>query len=216
MTLQRVSFVVPGGEIEGTLHLPLTRAVGGVAVLHGFGGHPDQPHIVATCEALSDAGVAALRFAYRDHEPPRMTLASALADAGGAVRLLKAHPDVPEAMGVVGFSFGGAVAALVAGRDSRIRAAVLAAAPARFGDDDRFKPLAEVTRTRARVLLIWGSRDTQVPVANAERYASVLSQARVTHRTVIVEGGDHDFSPASPRAVMAQRVAEWCRDSLAT
>jgi len=216
MTLQRVSFVVPGGEIEGTLHLPPTRAVGGVAVLHGFGGHPDQPHIVATCEALSDAGVAALRFAYRDHEPPRMTLASALADAGGGVRLLKAHPDVPEAMGVVGFSFGGAVAALVAGRDSRIRAAVLAAAPARFGDDDRFKPLAEVTRTRARVLLIWGSRDTQVPVANAERYASVLSQARVTHRTVIVEGGDHDFSPASPRAVMAQRVAEWCRDSLAT
>src|SRR2546423_714277 len=122
-----------GGKLEGPLHLPPTRAVGGVAVLHGFGGHPDQPHIVATCEALSDAGVAALRFAYRDHEPPRMTLASALADAGGAVRLLKAHPDMPEAMGVVGFSFGGAVAALVAGRDSRIRAAVLAAAPARFG-----------------------------------------------------------------------------------
>jgi dienelactone hydrolase len=216
MTLQRVSFAVPGGEIEGTLHLPGTRAVGGVAVLHGFGGHPDQPHIVAACDALSDAGVAALRFAYRDHEPPRMTLASALADAGGAIRLLKAHPEVPEAMGVVGFSFGGAVAALVAGRDSRIRAAVLAAAPARFGEDDHFKPLAEVTRTRARVLLIWGSRDTQVPVANAERYAAVLSQARVTHRTVIVEGGDHDFSPAGPRQMMAQRIAEWCRESFAT
>jgi dipeptidyl aminopeptidase/acylaminoacyl peptidase len=145
-----------------------------------------------------------------------MTLASALADAGGAIRLLKAHPEVPEAMGVVGFSFGGAVAALVAGRDSRIRAAVLAAAPARFGEDDRFKSLAEVTRTRARVLLIWGSRDTQVPVANAERYAAVLSQARVTHRTVIVEGGDHDFSPAGPRQMMAQRIAEWCRESFAT
>jgi dipeptidyl aminopeptidase/acylaminoacyl peptidase len=119
-------------------------------------------------------------------------------------------------MGIVGFSFGGAVAALAAGRDSRIRAGVLAAAPARFGDDDKLKPVAEVTRTRARVLLIWGSRDTQVPVANAERYASVLSQARVTHRTVIIEGGDHDFSPAGPRAMMAQRVAEWCRESLAT
>ena len=41
MTLQRVSFVVPGGELEGTLHLPQTRAVGGALVLHGFGGHPD-------------------------------------------------------------------------------------------------------------------------------------------------------------------------------
>ncbi len=216
MTLQRVSFVVPGGELEGTLHLPETRAVGGVAVLHGFGGHPDQPHIVAACEALATAGVAAVRFAYRDHEPPRMTLASGLADASGAIRLLKAHPDIPEAMGVVGFSFGGAVAALVAGRDSRIRAAVLAAAPARFGDDDKLKPLAEVTRSRARLLLIWGSRDTAVPFANAERYASVLSQARVTHRTVIIEGGDHDFAPAGPRQMMAERVAEWCRESLAT
>ncbi len=214
MTLQRVSFVVPGGELEGTLHLPDTRAVGGVAVLHGFGGHPDQPHIVATCEALADAGVAALRFAYRDHEPPRMTLASGLADAGGAVRLLKAHPDIPEAMGVVGFSFGGAVAALVAGRDSRIRTAVLAAAPARFRDD-KFNPIAEVTRTRARVLLIWGGRDTQVPLANAERYAALLSQARVTNRTVVIEGGDHDFAPAGPRETMAQRVAEWCREGLA-
>ena len=214
MTLQRVSFVVPGGELVGTLHLPDTRALGGVAVLHGFGGHPDQPHIVATCEALADAGVAALRFAYRDHEPPRMTLASGLADAGGAVRLLKAHPDIPEAMGVVGFSFGGAVAALVAGRDSRIRTAVLAAAPARFRDD-KFNPIAEVTRTRARVLLIWGGRDTQVPLANAERYAALLSQARVTNRTVVIEGGDHDFAPAGPREKMAQRVAEWCREGLA-
>lgn len=216
MTLQRVSFVVPGGELEGSLHLPETRAVGGVAVLHGFGGHPDQPHIVVACETLAAAGVAALRFAYRDHEPPRMTLASGLADASGAIRLLKAHPDIPEAMGVVGFSFGGAVAAIVAGRDSRIRAAVLAAAPARFGEDDKFKPIAEVTRTRARVLLIWGSRDTEVPLANAERYAAVLSQARVTHRTAIIEGGDHDFAPAGPREHMAERVAEWCRESLAT
>jgi dienelactone hydrolase len=216
MTLQRVSFAVPGGELEGTLHLPDMRAIGGVTVLHGFGGHPDQPHIVATCEALASVGVAALRFAYRDHQPPLMTLASGLADASGAIRLLKAHPDIPEAMGVVGFSFGGAVAALVAGRDSRIRAAVLAAAPARLGDDDKLKPIAEVTRTRSRVLLIWGSRDTQVPIANAERYASVLSQARVTHRTVIVEGGDHDFAPAGPRQMMAERVAEWCRENFAT
>lgn len=215
MTGQRVSFLVPGGELEGTLHLPETRAVGGAAVLHGFGGHPDQLHIIAACEALAVAGVAALRFAYRDHQPPRMTLASGLADASGAIRLLRAHPDIPESVGVVGFSFGGAVAALVAGRDSRIRAAVLAAAPARVGDDDKFKPIAEVTRTRSRVLLIWGSRDTQVPLANAERYAAVLSQARVSHRTVIVDGGDHDFAPAAARDKMAQEVSKWCRENLA-
>ncbi|MEK6207704.1 MAG: alpha/beta family hydrolase [Chloroflexota bacterium] len=215
MPPQRVGIRVESTELDGVLHLPDTSAIGGAAVLHGFGGHPDQPHIVATCEALAKAGVAALRFAFRDHQPPRMTLASALADAAGAIRVLKAHPDVPERLGVVGFSFGGSVAALVAGRDSRIRAAVLAAAPAQFGDDPKWKPVAELSRTRARVLLVWGSRDSQVAFENAERYAAVLSQARVPNRIVTIEGADHDFAPAGPRAKMTETIAEWMRESLA-
>jgi len=214
---QRVSINVESQELDGVLHLAEgAEALGGAAVLHGFGGHPDQPHIVATSEALANAGVAALRFAYRDHDPPRMTLASALADTAGAIRVLKAHPAMPERLAVIGFSFGGAVAALVAGRDSRIRAAVLAAAPAGFGGDPKLKPIAEVTRTRARVLLIWGSRDTQVPLVDAERYAAVLSQARVTHKLVVIDGGDHDFAPAASRANMAAAVADWVRESFSS
>jgi dienelactone hydrolase len=212
---QRVGIRVENTELDGVLHLPETSAVGGAAVLHGFGGHPDQPHIVATCDALAEAGIAALRFAFRDHDPPRMTVASALADAAGAIRVLKAHRDVPERLGVVGFSFGGVVAAIAAGRDSRIRAAVLAAAPAAFGADPTWKPLAELSRTRARVLLVWGSRDTQVPFDNAERYAAVLSQARVPNRIVTIEGGDHDFAPAAARAKMTETVAEWLSETLA-
>ena len=222
MPSQRVGFRVEYTELEGVLHLPEKSAIGGVAVLHGFGGDPGQPHIVATCDALARAGIAALRFAYRDHRPPRMTLESGLADAAGAIRLLKAHPDVPERLGVVGFSFGGTVAALVAGRDSRIRAAVLAAAPAVAGpsfaawsNDGKWKPVAELSRTRARVLLIWGSRDDQVPFENAERYAAVLSQARVPNRIVTIEGGDHDFAPAGPRTKMTETVAKWLRETLA-
>ncbi|HEV8535230.1 MAG TPA: alpha/beta family hydrolase [Candidatus Limnocylindria bacterium] len=213
--LQRVSINVEDRELEGVLHLAEGTALGGAAVLHGFGGHPEQPHIVTTCDALAKAGVAALRFAFRDHQPPRMTLASALADAAGAIRVLKAHPQVPNRLGVVGFSFGGSVAALVAGRDSRLRAAVLAAAPASFGNDPKWKPVAELSRTRARVLLIWGSRDTQVPFEEAERYAAVLSQARVTHRIVVIEGGDHDFNPGEARLKMASTSAGWLRESFA-
>jgi dienelactone hydrolase len=212
---QRVSILVEGRELEGVLHLAAPSAIGGAAVLHGFGGDPDQPHIVATCEALANAGVAALRFAYRDHQPPRMTLATGLADTAGAIRVLKAHPEVPERLGVVGFSFGGAVAALAAGRDSRIRAAVLAAAPAAFGPEPKWKPVAELSRTRARVLLIWGSRDTEVAFDNAQRYAEVLLQARVPHRIVTVDGGDHDFEPSGPRAKMAEAVAAWVSESFA-
>jgi dienelactone hydrolase len=215
VTAQRVGIRVEETELEGILHLPEATTVGGAAVLHGFGGHPDQPHIVATCEALSKAGIAALRFAYRNSQPPRMTLASGLADAAGAIRVLKAHPSIPERLGVVGFSFGGAVAALVAGRDSRIRAAALAAAPARFDGDAKWKPAAELSRTRARVLLVWGSRDNEVPFENAERYAAVLSQARVPNKIVTIDGGDHDFAPAAPRAMMAKTIAEWIHETLA-
>ena len=222
MPTQRVGIRVEDQELDGILHLPDASAVGGAAVLHGFGGHPDQPHIVTTCEALASAGVAALRFAYRDHQPPRMTLATGLADAAGAIRVLKAHPEIPERLGVVGFSFGGTVAALVAGRDSRIRAAVLAAAPAVAGptftawsNDGKWKPVAELSRTRARVLLIWGSRDTEVPAENAARYMAVLTQARVRNELVTIEGGDHDFAPAGPRAKMAATVADWLRSNLA-
>jgi len=149
-----------------------------------------------------------------------MTLDTALADAAGAIRLLKAHPDIPEKLGVVGFSFGGTVAALAAGRDSRIRAAVLAAAPARTSPrsealrDDKWKPAAELSRTRARVLLIWGSRDDQVPIENAERYRSVLSQARVTNTLVVIDGANHDFEPAAARERMTAAVSGWVRESL--
>jgi dienelactone hydrolase len=220
MTVQSVSFTVATGEIAGVLHLPETTTIGGCAVLHGYGGHPDQPHIVATCTALADAGVAALRFPYRDHQPPRMTLDSALADAAGAIRLLKAHPSVPERLGVVGFSFGGTGAAIVAGRDTRIRAAVLAAAPAlaephfkAWNNEGKWKPVAELSRTRARVLLIWGSRDTQVSIENAERYRAVLLQARVTNTLVVIDSADHDFEPAVAREKMTATVAAWVSES---
>ncbi len=210
--LQAVSFPVAGRDVEGVLHLPEGTAVGSVAVLHGYGGHPDQPHIIATCRSLAGQGIAALRFAYRDHQPPRMTLESGLADAVAALRLLSAHPHVPHRLGVVGFSYGGAVAALAAGRDRSLRCAVLAAAPASFQQSD--EPERAIAKAKARVLLIWGSRDTEVPFANAERFAATLTKVKAAHMLTTIEGGDHDFAPAAPRAAMTEAVARFTREAL--
>ena len=82
------------------------------------------------------------------------------------------------------------------------------------GEGAQWNPVAELSRTRARVLLVWGTRDTQVPIENAERYRSVLSQARVTNTLVTIDGADHDFQPAAARARMTAVVAEWVVESL--
>ena len=63
MTLQRVSFVVPGGELEGTLHLPPTRAVGGVAVVGcaGWGACWARTGVEESARAAAIAGQALVR-----------------------------------------------------------------------------------------------------------------------------------------------------------
>jgi len=185
--LQRVSFRSGGAESDGVLHLPEAPAVGGAAV---FGALDDQTDDLAgLCEAFAGEGVAALRFAYRQPATPE----SALAEVAGAVRLLKAHPLVPERLAVAGHAAGGAVAAIAAGRDSRIVAAVLIGAPGELADP-RWRPIAELSRTRARVLLAGG---------DAERYAAVLTQARV--RNERLEASD-------PELVM--KVAAWLRSNI--
>jgi dipeptidyl aminopeptidase/acylaminoacyl peptidase len=207
--LQGVSFPVAGTEVEAILHLPDGVAVGGVAVLPGRGG--TMADTAYLCEALAAAGIAALRLTFRVHSDAF----AGLADAGGAVRLLRAHPAIPQRVGVLGWSFGGAVAAMAAGRDSRIRAAVLISTPAAREYFGAAKPLAEISRTRAKVLLVRPAADEVVPPGDADRYAAVLMQARVRHEVVTIDGADHNFTRPAQRAVMLTAVTTWLRDALA-
>ena len=207
--LQRVSFSVAGADVEGILHLPEGETIGGVAVLHGRGATREDAAFLG--DALAAAGIAALRFTFRIDGDAF----AGLADTGGAVRLLRAHPAIPQRIGVLGWSFGGSVAAMAAGRDSRIRAAVLVGAPASRDYFGTAKPLAEVTRTRAQVLIVRGSADEVVPPTDADRYAQVLTQARVVNRVVTISGADHDFTGAGQRAEMLGIVTSWLRDALA-
>ena len=208
--LQRVSFAVSGTEIEGILQLPDSEAtIGGVVVLPGRGG--TMEHTAYLGESLASAGIAALRFTFRIDSDAF----AGLADTGGAVRVLRAHPAIPPRIGLLGWSFGGAIAAMAAGRDSRIRAAVLVSTPAARGYFGIAKPLAEISRTRAKVLIVRPSADEVVPPGDADRYAAVLTQARVVNRVVTVEGADHNFTDPTPRAEMLAAVTSWLREVLA-
>ncbi len=191
--LQSVSFPVAGTEVLAILHVPEIEPTGALVVLHDRGATYEHPDVLLTCNALADAGVGALRFDWRS---PRPTLDDAVGDVAAALRLLKAHPALPGAIGVAGFGFGGAVAAVTAGRDSRVKVAILASTPAEV--DGSRRPLVEVTRTRSRVLVVRGD----APDA-ADRFALVLLQARVTHRVL-----DH-----LPRERMVREIADWAKES---
>jgi dipeptidyl aminopeptidase/acylaminoacyl peptidase len=206
--LQRVAFPVAGAEVEGILHLPDGETVGGVAILPGRGGTMEHADFLG--DALAASGIAALRFTFRIDSDPF----AGLADTGGAVRLLRAHHAIPQRIGLLGWSFGGAVAAMAAGRDSRIRAAVLVSAPAAREYFGTAKPLAEITRTRAKVLIVRGSADDVVAPADADRYAQVLTQARVANRVVTINGADHNFTDPALRAEMLAAVTSWFAEAL--
>lgn len=190
--LQSISFPVPGGEILAILHLPAREASGAMAVLLDRGMPYEDPSVLLTCNALADSGVGALRFEWRSE---RQTLDEALADVAGGLRLLKAHPSLPGAIGVAGFGFGAAVAASAAGRDSRVKVAALVAPRAEV--DGSKRPLTDLSRTRARVLIVRGEAD------DADRYGPVLTQARVTHRV----------TDALARDLMVREIAKWAAES---
>jgi len=207
--LQRVSFPVAGTEVEAILHLPDGETVGGVAVLGGRMSDIESGTYV--CHALAAAGVAALRFAYRIASD----VPANVADAAGAIRLLRAHPAIPQRVGIFGHSYGGAIAGIVAGRDSRIQAAALAVPPAERDYFGTAKPMAELSRTRAKVLLIAASADAVVPPGDAERYAVLLRQAGVVNRVVTVDGADHNFTLPAYRTAMLDAATSWFRETLA-
>ncbi len=205
--LQRVSFPVAGTEIEAILHLPDGETIGGVAVLAGRRHTIDSQEDL--CAAIAGAGVAAIRFAHRSDDG-----LDRLADTAAAIRLLRAHPSVPQRVGVVGHSYGGAIAALAAGRDSRIRSAVLIVPPAQQEYFGSVKPVAESSRTRAKVLIVRATADQVVEPADGDRYAAVLRQAGVVCKVVSVDGADHMFSRPEHRDALNSAVTGWLRDTL--
>jgi uncharacterized protein len=109
-----------------------------VVLLHGFTGNASESHFMFTrlARQLAADGLAALRFDCRgsgwsDGEFVEVTVEREVADARAALDYLARQPEIDHArLGLLGFSLGGCVAALVAGRDPRVQALVLWAAVA--------------------------------------------------------------------------------------
>jgi len=131
---ERVSFISDGFKLVGVLHLPESSAPGerraAFLVLHGFGSNKDGGGGTTVARMLAGLGYAALRFDFRgcgesEGERGRVICKEQVKDTRNALSFLATRLEIDsKRIGVVGQSFGAAVAVYAAGVDRRIAACI--------------------------------------------------------------------------------------------
>jgi alpha/beta superfamily hydrolase len=177
-----------GVELEGVLHLPDgVPPFAGVAVCHPhpqYGGDMNNTVVAAVCRALTDRGMAALRFNFRGVGRSTGVYDGGQGetrDAAAAVAFL-AEQDAIESdkVGLAGYSFGAMMA--LAGADERVKALALVSPPLQGVSTER---LAAV---RGPLLMITGDSDHICPAAAFRETAASLTREVEAE---VVPGADH-------------------------
>ena len=118
------------GAVGTPADLPPGERRAAFLVLHGFGSNSDSEGVRQPTRVLSDFGYVTLRSDMRGcgksgGEFGRVICLEQVEDLGNAFDFLSHHPAVdPDRIGVIGSSFGGAVAVYAAGTNPRIAAVV--------------------------------------------------------------------------------------------
>jgi dienelactone hydrolase len=241
-TTEQISFEGPLGTLRGMLHRPDgVDPTPAVMLLHGFTGqHIESDRLfVQVARALADAGFAALRFDFygsgdSDGDFEEFTLDTELADACAGFDWLSTQSGIdPNRIGVVGLSLGGAIAALLAGQEPRVKTTVLWNAVASTREMSEklsagpygglvlgeallesmraADPAATIRQATGPVLIIAATGDTVVLPPAAEAYAASLG-GKGTLRWF--EGGDHTFQHPDWRRTLFAWTIDWFRQQL--
>ena len=136
MSEQIVEFVSDGLRLVGTVSTPEGLAADekrpAFIVLHGFGSTRNAGNVVTPCAMLNKLGYVTLRFDMRgcgesEGERGRLICLEQVTDTRNALTMLQGNANVdPARIGVMGSSFGAAVAVYTAGVDKRVGACVSA------------------------------------------------------------------------------------------
>jgi dipeptidyl aminopeptidase/acylaminoacyl peptidase len=134
MTHQNVSFESDGLQLTGVLELPSGIKTGerrpAFIVMHGFGSNMNCGSEIETGRMLRNMGYVTLRFDMRgcgasQGERGRVICLEEVSDASNALTFLQNSPFVdPDRIGMVGSSFGAAVAVYCGGVDKRVAAVI--------------------------------------------------------------------------------------------
>lgn len=203
VTLQRVRFPADGVDpplLQGELWTPDGAGpVAGVVVAHPHplrGGSMDNNVVMALCQGLHRAGIAALRFNFRGvglSEGRHGGGDDETLDVLGALAFLAEQPRIgPDRIGLAGYSFGARVSLAAAARASHVRALLCVAPPLR-------EPLPPNQRPACPFLALVGDQDA-LAADGVERYASYLPDPE---RLQVVRGTDHFWQGFEPVLVDA-------------
>src|SRR5258706_8905379 len=134
MTEQAVTFPSAGLKLSGVVHVPgglkPSERRGAFLVLHGFGSNKPSSNTMAPTKVLSDLGYVVLRFDMRgcgdsEGEFGRVICLEQVEDTRNALTFVAQHPAVnPARIGLIGSSFGGAVAVYTGGVDQSVAAVI--------------------------------------------------------------------------------------------
>ncbi len=180
--------VVPGPEVLEGIFLAAPDGAGGAVIAPPhplYGGSMENPVVTEAAHACAKRGVASLRFNWRgvgaSRGAPSGDAGDADADYGAALDHLS--ETLPGPVVACGYSFG-ALAAVRASRDPRVRRLVLVAPP----------PAMLATEALAAfdgpVLALTGARDTLAPADALQAALAPLPRAEL----VVVPGADHFFA----------------------
>lgn len=136
---ESITFENQGQKIFGMLHRPLVKnedKAPAVIMCHGFAGNKAGRYriYVSMAEALAKMGIISLRFDFRgsgdsEGDFSDMTLEGEVSDAINGLEFLRKNKDVdPKRIGLLGNSFGGAVAVIAASRFGNVKSMALLAA----------------------------------------------------------------------------------------
>ena len=141
---ERVTIDSGGLSLAGVLQIPSSAGsnepCAAFLVLHGFGGNKDGNGTRAGTEMLTELGYATLRFDMRgcgdsEGESGRIICLEQVEVTKSALAFLAGRPEIDaNRIGIMGSSFGAAVAVYTAGVDSRPAAVISAGG---WGDGER-------------------------------------------------------------------------------
>ncbi len=234
-----VEIAVEDQHIEGRF---IAGAIAGPAVLfvHGWGGNQQQ--YLSRARAVAELGFICLTFDLRGHarsDEQRETVSREdnLRDLLAAYAALAGQPSVdPKAIGVVGSSYGGYLAAIMTAQ--RAVRWIALRAPALYNDagwelpkrklhaDPDFgayrrrpvpaeenRALRACTAFRGNVLIVESEKDDVVPHPVIANYLAACTGAQsVTYR--MIEGADHSLSDASWQSTSTSFLLQWLTDRI--